>query len=91
MSENIEIARRPKRSINPPTIGETKIPGILESAASKPALAADPVSSRTSQGTAIITTPFEIPETAFVACSNGNAALLIAIFSVVLITMFQRN
>jgi hypothetical protein len=36
---------------------------------------------------AIITTPFEIPETAFVACSNGNADL----FIVVLITIFQRN
>ncbi len=83
MSENIEIARRPKRSTNPPTIGDTKIPGMLESAASKPALAADPVMSKTSHGTAIITMPFEIPETAFVACNNGNADLFI--------TTFQRN
>ena len=69
--------------MSPPTIGETKIPGILESAANNPALPADPVRSRTSHGTAIITTPFEIPETAFVACNNGNADLFI--------TTFQRN
>jgi phosphoribosylcarboxyaminoimidazole (NCAIR) mutase len=56
---------------------------MLESAASKPALAADPVMSKTSHGTAIITMPFEIPETAFVACNNGNADLFI--------TTFQRN
>jgi phosphoribosylcarboxyaminoimidazole (NCAIR) mutase len=91
MSENIEIARRPKRSINPPTIGDTKIPGILESAASKPALAADPVRSRTSHGMVIITTPLDIPDAALVTCRNGNAALLIANFSAVLFTILQRN
>jgi hypothetical protein len=64
---------------------------MLESAASKPALAADPVRSRTSHGMVIITTPFDIPDAALVTCRNGNAALLIANFSVVLITIFQRN
>jgi hypothetical protein len=33
----------------------------------------------------------DIPDAALVTCRNGNAALLIAIFSVLLITMFQRN
>ena len=83
MSENIEIARRPNRSMSPPTIGDTKIPGMLESAASKPAFPADPVRSRTSHGMVIITTPFDIPDAAFVTCKNGNAVLLI--------TIFQRN
>ena len=87
MSENIEIARRPKRSTNPPTIGDTKIPGILESAAKSPAFAADPVRSSTSHGIAINTTPLANPETALVACNNGNADLFIVVF----ITIFQRN
>jgi hypothetical protein len=33
----------------------------------------------------------DIPDAALVTCKNGNAALLIANFSAVLITMFQRN
>jgi phosphoribosylcarboxyaminoimidazole (NCAIR) mutase len=81
--------------MSPPTIGETNIPGMLESAASKPALAADPVRSRTSHGMVIITTPLDIPDAALVTCKNENAALFIAlfpaIFCVVFITIFQRN
>jgi phosphoribosylcarboxyaminoimidazole (NCAIR) mutase len=77
--------------MSPPTIGETKIPGMLESAASRPALAAEPVRSRTSHGIVIITTPLDIPDAAFVTCRNGNAALLIVNFSAVFITIFQHN
>ena len=76
------MARRPNLSINPPTTGETKIPGRLDNAANNPAFAADPVSSSTIHGTVIMTTPFEIPDTALVTCNRPNARLLFTFHSV---------
>ena len=81
-SENMEMARRPNLSISPPTTGETTMPGRLDSAANNPALAADPVSSSTIHGTVIMTTPFDIPDTALVTCKRPNARLLFTFHSV---------
>ena len=81
-SENMEMARRPNRSIRPPTTGETTIPGRLDNAANSPAFAADPVSSSTIHGTVIMTTPFDIPDTAFVTCKRPKARLFFTFHSV---------
>ena len=78
----MEMARRPNLSINPPTTGETTMPGRLESAANSPAFAADPVSSSTIQGTVIMTTPFDTPDAALVACKRPNACLFFTFHSV---------
>jgi hypothetical protein len=48
-----------------PTNGETTMPGRLTNAPSKPAAAAEPVRSSTSQGMAIITIPLPKPEAMF--------------------------
>ena len=52
-SEIKPLMRLPIRSISVPRIGPKKIPGMEVSATSAPALAADPVISRASQGRAI--------------------------------------
>jgi hypothetical protein len=59
-SEIKPLTRLPIRSISVPRIGPKKIPGIEVRATSAPALAADPVSSRASQGRAIKTIEPEI-------------------------------
>jgi hypothetical protein len=59
-SEIKPLMRRPIRSINVPRIGPKNTPGMEVMATSAPALAADPVISRASQGRAIKTIEPEI-------------------------------
>jgi hypothetical protein len=55
-------ALRPMRSTNQPPIGETRIPGNAEIAATKPAKAGESVRSRINQGMVIITIELPSPE-----------------------------
>jgi hypothetical protein len=57
--------RRPKWSTSHPPIGEINKPGRAEIAATNPAKAGEPVSSRINQGMVIITIEFPRPEEKF--------------------------
>jgi hypothetical protein len=58
-------ALRPNLSTNHPPIGETKIPGKAEIAATNPAKAGESVRSKTNQGIVIINTEFPKPDEKF--------------------------
>ncbi|CAB4618209.1 unannotated protein [freshwater metagenome] len=69
-SEIKPLMRLPMRSIRVPRIGPKKIPGMEVRATSAPALAADPVISRASQGSAIKTIEPEITLVMFESSTN---------------------
>jgi hypothetical protein len=69
-SEIKPLMRLPIRSMSVPRIGPKKIPGIDVKATSAPALAADPVISRASQGRAIKTLEPEITLVMFENSTN---------------------
>jgi hypothetical protein len=69
-SEIKPLMRLPIRSMSVPRIGPKKIPGMEVRATSAPALAADPVISRASQGSAIKTIEPEITLVIFDSSTN---------------------
>ena len=69
-SEATDTARRPTRSTSTPTTGAMTMPGSAVRAPASPAVDAEPVRSRISQGTTTMTSAFDTPPTTFAHCSS---------------------